>query len=421
MQNSIIGKIATQVKASKLTEDQLTKRILMQDQIADIENRLEKLKQPIKIDSDDEGGSGSGEGGGGDGGVPTTPLPPTTVRKYKPRPEKDSYDELMDRYNKLKSSLPPRPLTPSPSYSDATYPLLPSFNDLLHLRSKATGRPSMPGMPDTPPPTPVTDDYFPPPSVDLADDSFTLPDVPNKPLIPPKPVIFKSSTPPKPVLDTFSRRLTKIIDSKKNKIQIISKKIESNDIDNVNLSKQLSKLFPEINQVTEEKIDDEKSEIDMENLTEILSKIGDEKPFEFEFYTGHEDKKFDDTMRSYGLPTDNLEFLYLLQSEICKKVLTTNKLKIHVETGNIYYNNNDTSESTFDFFLKQQYPAKEINEHHFVYSGTYNDYFQWLIDGFDSQEKTKLDVLTSKNAKFFLYRMNELLQANNLPLKNVKT
>ena len=44
MQNPIIGKIATQIKASKLTEDQFTRRILMQDQISDIENRLEKLK-----------------------------------------------------------------------------------------------------------------------------------------------------------------------------------------------------------------------------------------------------------------------------------------------------------------------------------------------------------------------------------------
>ena len=72
---------------------------------------------------------------------------------------------------------------------------------------------------------------------------------------------------------------------------------------------------------------------DMENLTEILSKIGDEKPFEFEFFTGGENKKFDDTMRSYSLSTDNLEFLDFLQSEICKKILTTNKLKIHVESG----------------------------------------------------------------------------------------
>ena len=75
-------------------------------------------------------------------------------------------------------------------------------------------------------------------------------------------------------------------------------------------------------QVTEEEINDEKNEIDMENLIEILSKIGDEKPFEFEFFTGGENKKFDDTMRSYGISTDGLEFSDFLQSEICKKILT---------------------------------------------------------------------------------------------------
>ena len=111
---------------------------------------------------------------------------------------------------------------------------------------------------------------------------------------------------------------------------------------------------------------------DMENLTEILSKIGDEKPFEFEFFTGGENKKFDDTMTSYGLSTDNLEFLDFLQSEICKKILTTNN-----NTILIYYNNNDTSESIFDFFLKQQDPTKGIIDHDFVYGGSYNDYLQW--------------------------------------------
>ena len=65
MQNPIIGKIATQFKASKLTEDQLTKKILMQGKISKIENRLEKLKQPIKMDSDDDGG-GDGRGGSDD-------------------------------------------------------------------------------------------------------------------------------------------------------------------------------------------------------------------------------------------------------------------------------------------------------------------------------------------------------------------
>ena len=75
------------------------------------------------------------------------------------------------------------------------------------------------------------------------------------------------------------------------KIQIIPKKTESEDIDDINLSQRLSKLFPETYQVTEEKIDDEKSEIDMENSTEMLSKIGDEKPFEFQFFAGDQNKK----------------------------------------------------------------------------------------------------------------------------------
>ena len=38
----------------------------------------------------------------------------------------------------------------------------------------------------------------------------------------------------------------------------------------------------------------------------------------------------------------------------------------------------------FFIFLKQQDPTKGIIEHDFFYSGSYNDYFQWLIDGFDS-------------------------------------
>ena len=41
-----------------LSEDQLTRRILMQDQISDIENRLEKLKRPIRRASGDDGGGG---------------------------------------------------------------------------------------------------------------------------------------------------------------------------------------------------------------------------------------------------------------------------------------------------------------------------------------------------------------------------
>ena len=94
--------------------------------------------------------------------------------------------------------------------------------ELQTLRSKelVKGRKSDDGsfitvLSDTLPPTPVRDDYFSPPPVDLADDSFALPDVLTKPLIAPKPAITKPTIAPKPLLDRFSKPLTKIIDSKK--------------------------------------------------------------------------------------------------------------------------------------------------------------------------------------------------------------
>ena len=126
MQNPIMGKIATQIKESRLTEDQLTKKILMHVQISDTENRLAKLKRSIKMpsDSDDDEGRSAGEGGkGSDDGDHVIPPIPGGPSRYRLRhtspnslPYTDSYLALMERYNKLKGSnyYPPRPLRTTP-------------------------------------------------------------------------------------------------------------------------------------------------------------------------------------------------------------------------------------------------------------------------------------------------------------------
>ena len=101
LQNPIIGKLGIQVKARKLTEDQLTKKILMQDQIAYIENRSEELRKPINIsdnsDDDTRGPGGSvGRGGGDDGNLARLP-------------GRDEFDELTRRLNRLRGNHPPLP------------------------------------------------------------------------------------------------------------------------------------------------------------------------------------------------------------------------------------------------------------------------------------------------------------------------
>ena len=58
--------------------------------------------------------------------------------------------------------------------------------------------------------------------------------------------------------------------------------------------------------------------------------------FEFEFFTGRVNPKFDSFVQRYGLTNENIQFVDFLQSDYCKEILQSNDLKIHVETGNIY-------------------------------------------------------------------------------------
>ena len=67
-----------------------------------------------------------------------------------------------------------------------------------------------------------------------------------------------------------------------------------------------------------------------------------------------------------------------------KKVSELNKLKTHIGTGNISYDNNDANESIFDFLLKQQDPTKGIINFDFIYGRNYVDFFNWLTEGFTS-------------------------------------
>ena len=61
--NPVIGKLATQVRASKLTDYELTKKILSQGEIDKLQLRLDALKYGINNDDDDEGRGGGGGSG----------------------------------------------------------------------------------------------------------------------------------------------------------------------------------------------------------------------------------------------------------------------------------------------------------------------------------------------------------------------
>ena len=54
------------------------------------------------------------------------------------------------------------------------------------------------------------------------------------------------------------------------------------------------------------------------------------------------------------------------------------------------------------------------------FEGSYNDYYRWILNNFDSYEKTKLDLLTQKNTKYLVYCFNDTLKSTGQPLIKIR-
>ena len=109
-----------------------------------------------------------------------------------------------------------------------------------------------------------------------------------------------------------------------------------------------------------------------------------------------------------------------MQWNLCKEILENNHLKIHIETGNIYYKNEDTNESIFEFIKNQQDVSKGIINYDLSFEGNFKDYFNWITNDYDSYEKTKFDLLTLKNTKFLVYRFNDMLKSTGQPMIKIR-
>ena len=109
--NPVIGKLTSQVRASKLTDYELTKKLLEQGEIDKLHLRLDALKYGINKDDNEIGRTGRGGGGGGNDDDDETPGP--DLWRKTPKQE---MDEIVRRLNFLRGNAPiSRYLQPSTS------------------------------------------------------------------------------------------------------------------------------------------------------------------------------------------------------------------------------------------------------------------------------------------------------------------
>ena len=103
-----------------------------------------------------------------------------------------------------------------------------------------------------------------------------------------------------------------------------------------------------------------------------------------------------------------------------KEILENNNLKIHIENGNIYYKNEDTNESILKFIKNQQGSSKGMINYDLPFEGSFKDYYKWILNDYNSYEKTKFDLLTLKNTKYLVYCFNDMLKSTGQPMIKIR-
>ena len=124
-------------------------------------------------------------------------------------------------------------------------------------------------------------------------------------------------------------------------------------------------------------------------------------------------RKLMKTAASYigELNQSNRVFLEYLSSNFGERLLTKNKLKIHLESGQFFHNNIITNESIYDFLLKQQDETKRELYPEVLVGNDFEFYVNELLTNVQDND---YDLHTNSTAKFLLYNCNTLRLANRL-------
>ena len=117
----------------------------------------------------------------------------------------------------------------------------------------------------------------------------------------------------------------------------------------------------------------------------------------------------------FNLNSDNSNFIDLLSSDIGSQILQQNQLSIHIETGNIFFNNYNTVEFIYDFLMTQQNDTKKIIHAMLPYTDPFSNYIKYFMDNTDADTVDRFDFFTNRNVNYLFYRFNEYLLFRSQP------
>ena len=76
--------------------------------------------------------------------------------------------------------------------------------------------------------------------------------------------------------------------------------------------------------------------------------------------------------------------------------MTQKKLSIHVDSGDIFYNNHNTGENVYSFLLSQQKDEAAYVPKKWSYNNSFEEYISRFSQQFSTDDQEKFDLLSFK-------------------------
>ena len=92
--------------------------------------------------------------------------------------------------------------------------------------------------------------------------------------------------------------------------------------------------------------------------------------------------------------------------------MTNNSLPIHIESGDIFYENVNANENFYSFLLAPQDDQQASVPKRIFYRNSFEKYIQSFLLSFSVDDVEKLDLYSNKNAKYLSYRFNDYIKAS---------
>ena len=129
------------------------------------------------------------------------------------------------------------------------------------------------------------------------------------------------------------------------------------------------------------------------------------------FFFGFENNNFVHACKFLLLNEDSNEFISFLCSDMGQNIMTNNRLSIHVESGDIFYNDFNTQKKFYNFLLPQQDESKQFMPKRISYHYSFEKYVCSYLLSFSIEEIDKFDMLSNKNLKYLLYKFNDWIES----------